>query len=102
MTEPVAEAKKEQVVKTSQNQVSLLAERMGKLDPVSQAFDVRCSVVFMDLIDAMNTRKRVKDDYEVAKLKFEIADDSYSKKMDELFELLKTKEEDRNKEKPPK
>ena len=102
VTEPVAEAEKEPVVETSQQQVSLLAERMGKLDPISQAFDVRCSVVFMDLIDAMNTRKRVKDDYEVAKLKFEIADDSYSKKMDELFELLKTKEEDRNKEKPPK
>ena len=97
----MTEVKQVPVVETPQNQVSLLAERMGKLDPVSQAFDVRCSVVFMDLIDAMNTRKRVKDDYEVAKLKFESADNSYTKKMEELFELLKTKEEDGSKEKAP-
>ena len=97
----MTEVKQVQVVETPQNQVSLLAERMGKLDPVSQAFDVRCSVVFMDLIDAMNTRKRVKDDYEVAKLKFESAENSYTKKMNELFELLKTKEEDGSKEKAP-
>ena len=102
VTEPVAEAKKEPVIETPQNQVSLLAERMSKLDPVAQAFDVRCSVVFMDLIDAMSTRKRVKDEYEVAKLKFEIADNSCTKKMEELFELLKTKEDDGNKEKTPK
>ena len=97
----MTEVKQVPVVETPQNQVSLLAERMGKLDPVSQAFDVRCSVVFMDLIDAMNTRKRVKDDYEVAKLKFESAENSYTKKMNELFELLKTKEEDGSKEKAP-
>ena len=97
----MTETKQEAVVETPQNQVSLLAERMGKLDPVSQAFDVRCSVVFMDLIDAMNTRKRVKDDYEVAKLKFETANNSYKKKMNELFELLKNKEEDGSEEKAP-
>ena len=97
----MTETKQEAVVETPQNQVSLLAERMGKLDPVSQAFDVRCSVVFMDLIDAMNTRKRVKDDYEVAKLKFETANNSYKKKMNELFELLKNKEKDGSEEKAP-
>ena len=97
----MTETKQEAVVETPQNQVSLLAERMGKLDPVSQAFDVRCSVVFMDLIDAMNTRKRVKDDYEVAKLKFETANNSYKKKMNELFELLKNNEKDGSKEKAP-
>ena len=97
----MTETKQEAVVETPQNQVSLLAERMGKLDPVSQAFDVRCSVVFMDLIDAMNTRKRVKDDFEVAKLKFETANNSYKKKMNELFELLKNKEKDGSDEKAP-
>ena len=97
----MTETKQEAVVETPQNQVSLLAERMGKLDPVSQAFDVRCSVVFMDLIDAMNTRKRVKDDYEVAKLKFETADNSYMKKMNELFELLKNKDDDGSKDNAP-
>ena len=97
----MTETKQEAVVETPQNQVSLLAERMGKLDPVSQAFDVRCSVVFMDLIDAMNTRKRVKDDFEVAKLKFETANNSYKKKMNELFELLKNNEKDGSKEKAP-
>ena len=97
----MTETKQEAVVETPQNQVSLLAERMGKLDPVSQAFDVRCSVVFMDLIDAMNTRKRVKDDYEVAKLKFETANNSYKKKMNELFELLKNNEKDGSDEKAP-
>ena len=97
----MTETKQEAVVETPQNQVSLLAERMGKLDPASQAFDVRCSVVFMDLIDAMNTRKRVKDDYEVAKLKFETANNSYKKKMNELFELLKNNEKDGSDEKAP-